>query len=256
MNLSKNIFGILAASAILFTACDSDDDNTNTPAPDLKGAVEIEFEHVWGPAQTPFQLGTAFTHPASQEVITFTTLKYYISNIVLHKSNGDDYIVPESYHLVDASSDHVHIDLSDVPAGSYTGMTYLIGVDSTRNVSGAQTGALDPANNMFWSWNSGYIFVKAEGTSPASASGNFTYHIGGFTGPDQAIRERHHDFQGATLNISPSATPTVHILANAARFWHGGLSLSTLSNVHMPGANASTLATNFADGVVFDHIHN
>jgi hypothetical protein len=57
-----------------------------------------------------------------------------------------------------------------------------LGVDSIRNVSGIQTGALDPLKGMFWTWNSGYVMAKLEGSSESSnsAGNRFTYHIGGF----------------------------------------------------------------------------
>jgi hypothetical protein len=71
----------------------------------------------------------------------------------------------------------VVFDFINVPAGTYTGMYLTMGVDSARNVSGAQEGALDPANGMFWSWTSGYIMIKAEGLSPQGAGGSFTYHL-------------------------------------------------------------------------------
>ena len=74
------------------------------------------------------------------------------------------------------------LTLSDVPEGSYTEMSYVLGVDSTRNVSGAQAGALSTANGMFWSWSTGYIMLKAEGTSPNSGTGSFSFHLGGFSG--------------------------------------------------------------------------
>ena len=53
-----------------------------------------------------------------------------------------------------------------MPAGNYNSLSFLLGVDSMHNVSGAQTGALDPANDMFWTWNSGYVMAKMEGASP------------------------------------------------------------------------------------------
>jgi hypothetical protein len=36
-----------------------------------------------------------------------------------------------------------------------TAIKFLLGVDSLKNVSGIQTGALDPAKGMFWTWNTG-----------------------------------------------------------------------------------------------------
>src|SRR5690606_12105557 len=54
-----------------------------------------------------------------------------------------------------------------------------------------RTGVLDPAggmdDGMYWGWNSGYIFLKLEGTSdmaPVDPSGHrkYRFHIGGFGG--------------------------------------------------------------------------
>ena len=50
------------------------------------------------------------------------------------------------------------------------------------------TGCLDPgaeASDMYWTWNSGYIFLKMEGkyddrTDTISTASNYFYHIGGF----------------------------------------------------------------------------
>ncbi len=258
MNFSKfALTGILIGGMLTFQSCNNDDDNTdNTPPPAMKGNMELEFDHVWGPSLAPFSLNTAYTHPATSESITFTTLRYYISNIRLHKTDGSTWTEEESYHIVDASARHAHINLTDLPAGEYNGVTFLIGVDSLRNVSGAQTGALDPAESMFWSWNSGYIFVKAEGSSPAASNDSFVYHLGGFQGANNAIREVHLHFSDTNLRIAPNAEPVAHLTVNAARFWHGGISLADMSNVHMPGANASLLATNFSGGFLLDHIHN
>ena len=79
----------------------------------------------------------------------------------------------------------------------------MIGVDSARNTSGAQLGALDPANSMFWSWNSGYIFVRMEGNSPQSTQpyNKLQFHIGGFKGATNCIKGE-FDFSEETLRDS------------------------------------------------------
>jgi pyruvate/2-oxoglutarate dehydrogenase complex dihydrolipoamide acyltransferase (E2) component len=147
-----------------------------------------------------------------------------------------------------------------VPVGTYTAIEYTIGVDSTRNVSGAQTGALAPSNGMFWSWLTGYIFIKAEGTSPESgaSNGEFKYHIGGFKNENNtnAIRVNTQDFP-SVMNVDghEGHNSKIHFYVNAARFWHGGISLQDMHTVHMPGANAQTIATNFQGAFVIHHIH-
>lgn len=89
---------------------------------------------------------------------------------------------PDEYHLVDVfDSASLDINLKGSEKAFYR-LRFQIGIDSIRNVSGAQTGALDPLNGMFWTWQTGYIHAKFEGSSTASprADKRFTYHIGGF----------------------------------------------------------------------------
>lgn len=242
------------------SSCNDDDNNKELdPALDTKGSMHIKFEYVWGPAQESFALNTDLTHPGSSEVLSFTKLRYYISNIQLQNANGETWIEDESYHIIDAENlagGEVEMSLADLPSGSYTSISYTIGVDSLRNVSGTQEGALDPAENMFWSWNTGYIFIKAEGESNASTNGFFAYHLGGFEEPFKASSDMFHHFQGATLEISPKNNPSVHLIVNPARFWNGGFSTEETPMVHMPGEMASHLASNFAGSFSFDHIHN
>lgn len=132
---------------------------------------------------------------ASAEAFTVTKLNYYISNIKLTDDNGNTFAEKESYHLIKHVDSLNSFIIKDVPIGNYNKIQFIIGVDSTRNVSGAQTGALDPANVMFWEWKSGYIFFKLEG-SYASASTNemeYAVHVGGFTGKYSCLQS----FNGA-----------------------------------------------------------
>jgi hypothetical protein len=132
-------------------------------------------------------------------------------------------------------------------------MQYVMGVDSTRNVSGAQTGALSTTNGMFWSWMTGYIMLKAEGTSPQSESGSFSFHLGGFSGANNIVTTKNFAFGSNNLTVSSNKDSEVHIKVNPAKLFHAD-PLSSGTTVHMPGAKAKQMATNFYGGVVFTHI--
>ena len=128
---------------------------------------------------------------AAGEQLTVTKLKYYVSNFVLTNANGTVYTVPQDscYFLIDESDESTHEPVLHVPEGEYKTVSFLIGVDSLRSTKdiSERMGTLDPTSeggDMYWGWNSGYIFFKMEGTSPASASpgGVFMYHVGGFGG--------------------------------------------------------------------------
>lgn len=117
--------------------------------------------------------------------------KYYISNISLKKENGKEYLCKEYFLINEEDESSKKIILKDIPEGTYTTLVFTIGVDSAANCSGAQSGALDPTNAMFWAWNTGYIFMKLEGkAATSSAPGKiFEYHIGGYKDPNDNIRK-------------------------------------------------------------------
>ncbi len=251
------LFGFMTAGFLILSLsnCKETPEEKPNPTPSA-GSAKVSFEYVWGMNSESFAMNTLQKHPRTGDSLTFTTFKFYVSNLKFKKNDGSWYMVPESYYLIDAAvNGGSMISLSDLPAGTYTAMEYTLGVDSTRNVSGAQTGALSTTHGMFWSWNSGYIMVKAEGTSPNSATGDFAYHLGGFTGANNVVTTKTTDFGGATLTIG-SGTPEVVIQANPARFWHTINGVGATSKIHMPGANAVQAAKDFYDGFVFEHIHN
>lgn len=250
---------MLLTSVLLVVSCDKEKEQDENPSPNIetKGEFKLEFDHVWGPAQANFSLNQTLVHPSTLDTISFNKLMYYISNIKLNGKDGSTWAETESYHIVDASNAAKSIlTIKDVPSKEYIGITFSIGVDSIRNVSGAQEGALSPSNGMFWSWNTGYIFIKAEGTSPQSNNGTFEYHIGGFKGDFNAYKTNVLDFKGEILTIAPNASPQVHLTVNAARLWHGGLKIADISRIHMPNANSLQMAGNFQGAFAYDHIHN
>ena len=134
----------------------------------------------------------------------------------------------------------------------------MVGVDSTRNVSGAQTGALDPANGMFWSWTAGYIYLKLEGNAPVIGNpDNFEFHIGGYMQPNSTIQIIDMDFGTYTLNIAENKNPEVHFVVDLEEFFKNPtLSLAVVNNVTTPGAAAKAIAQGYADMFTFDHIHD
>lgn len=272
--MKKVLFLTLAASSLFLNSCKKEgctdpaalnynekakkDDGSCTYAPEATtGSVTIHLEHTWADSGTDFELGTEYTHPTTGDALTFTTLKYYISNLKLRKDDGTWWTQANSYYLVDLSNaGSTMLTLSDIPNGNYTEISYVLGVDSTHNVSGAQDGALSTTNGMFWSWNSGYIMVKAEGTSPQASSGSFTYHLGGFSGPNSIVTPGSDPFGAESLIVSPTSAGIIHFSVDPSQLFLNYGSVTNGDNVQMPGMMAKSLATGFYSGFVFEHIHN
>ncbi len=102
------------------------------------------------------------------EGFTVRNFDYYISHIKLTYTSGEQYEVKEGPHLISEADSLSKTVSFTAPAGTITTVSFLLGIDSLTNVSGVQTGDLDPAKGMFWVWNTGYIMAKLEGTSPQS----------------------------------------------------------------------------------------
>ena len=263
----KNIFKLtaIAVLAIALSNCKKDTTTPPEPPPEApipatEGSVQILFEAMVG--DSDLVLGTANTY-TNQAGNTFnvTMYRYYISNIKITKMDNSIWTEPNSYHLIDHSdAASTLLTIPNVPFGNYKAIEFMIGVDSARNNSGAQTGALDAANGMFWSWSSGYIMAKMEGSSPQStASANkLTFHIGGFSGANKVMRIVSPSFNGDTAKVTSSITPGIHLSSNLLEWFETptAVDFSTLNTIHMGGTSAKTVADNYADMFTVEHIHN
>ena len=254
-NLLKYAILSVFALTTVFSSCKKDEDD-DQPTP-TTGSLSFELTHKVG--SDPLVQNTVTYVNLDGDSFIVTKFRYYISNVVLKKADGSTYAPSECYYLVDDSvSSSKTFTISDIPVGEYTSMTFLLGVDSTRNCSGAQSGALDALNGMFWSWNNGYIFLKLEGMSPSASGGMFMYHVGGFKGTTNAIRTIAPDFNGDVVDMRAGKTSTIHMVANLAELFANPttIDIGTLSMIHMPSAEAVTLADNYTDMFRVDHIHN
>ncbi|RYE23401.1 MAG: hypothetical protein EOP51_10670 [Sphingobacteriales bacterium] len=239
---------LIAIAAISISACNKRPDPvTPTPAPTGNGEMGFTFMNYVGDKQ--LTLGTeTYTNCASED-FKVTRFNYYITNVKLIRTDGTEFVQPESYHLIQqdvAGSNHFH--LLDVPKGDYKAVTFMVGVDSARNTSGAQDGALAQDKGMFWTWNTGYIMAKLEGTSTAAKGGSFMQHIGGFKGEYTGIRTVTLPFPN-TLSINNKAEGEAEIKVDILQ-WFGALSCVSFandaSNIMMPSATSKQIADNYA----------
>ncbi|MFT5800721.1 MAG: hypothetical protein ACI956_000525 [Nonlabens sp.] len=151
--------------------------------------IKISFTPVF--QNTPLSLESEEGQTISDS-IDIETFKCYISNVRLY--DGEQVVFKEenSYHLLDASdSKSLQWLLPITKAHSFSHIQFNIGIDSLTNSSGAFGGDLDPTNGMYWTWQSGYINFKLEGTAsncPARQN-RFQFHLGGYQGPYNTLQE-------------------------------------------------------------------
>jgi hypothetical protein len=227
---------------------------TPVPVADV-GTVKVTFKNMVD--TLPLVFGNTYRNP-NGDTMSINMFKYYISNVVFTKSDGSKHVEPNSYHLINQGlSSSLSFVVSNIPAGTYTSVTYMIGVDSIRNVSGAQDGDLMQSLNMFWDWSTGYIMLKLEGFSPQSASldKSITFHLGGFSDPYNVLKTRTITF-GQNLIVSKNNSPQLKLKTNVNEIFKTPttVSFAASNEVTAPGINANSIANNYADMISYETI--
>jgi hypothetical protein len=113
------------------------------------------------------------------------------NTLIVH--NGDSILITSfRAYIVIPTSTMKSVHLLDMEEGLACSIpdeaeSVILGIDSIQTVRTDFMGVLDPIHGMFWTWNSGYINVKIEGTSQRSTQRNhlFQMHLGGFSAPYQ-----------------------------------------------------------------------
>ena len=257
----------VALAVLVLSSCKKDNDPDYNSS--VKAEISVEFDNVVGSSDLQLHTGT-YANAAGQN-FTVTKLKYYISNFTFTRVDGTEYTVPqaESYFLIDESVAASRRPVLKVPEGEYKAVRFMIGVDSLRNTTDVaqRTGALDvsgPAADMYWSWNSGYIFFKMDGTSPAitSMGGVFQFHVGGFGGYSTPTI---NNLRTVTLDLASRGTAKVksgqaaniHLMVDVLKAIQGttNVNFATTSMVHSAAAG-TPIATNYTTMFTHDHTEN
>lgn len=213
---------------ILFSACD----RTN---PEPSGKVEIGIRPLSG--ESVFLVNSSYDNLQGRK-FQLENFQLYLSELSLVNSEGKTVSLysatqdepvwlwdfgklkvfgAESYLAEgDAIGTIRASGLKDVPVGSYTSLKATFGVPESFNhldpTTFPTTHPLSEVHGAFWTWNSGYIFLKIDGQfddSPAgndpAMNGSLTYHLG----LDSLRRELVLD--GLNLQVTEDATSIVDL---------------------------------------------
>jgi hypothetical protein len=171
------------------------------------------------------------------EKYTVSKLKYYVSNICLLTKGALE--VDKTVYLIDAGKENIIIKKD---GRKIVGISFLVGVDSALHCSGAQSGALDPLNDMFWTWNNGYVMFKLEGTSLSSTAdkNRIEQHIGGYKGEYKTMRKIFLPIDEKYFLKNNKIT----IQMNLDEYWNG-IKIAKMPVIATSGALATKAADNF-----------
>ncbi len=219
----------LLFSGTIFTACNKDEDDP-APTPSTEQMLSFHLHTNVGNQKAHFD--SVYTDAMGRK-FNMTDFRYYLSNIILIKSDNSEYPLTGKVLLV--SPQENEYSLMKVPVGDYKGFKFTLGLDSMTNHSDpAVYASTDPlaiqTPSMHWAWNSGYLFLKMEGNcdTTIAANGNANYPYLFHCGLDE--NKRIIDFTTDPFTITTGQDYEIGIIFNI---------LDVLNNVDLRTENAT-----------------
>jgi hypothetical protein len=89
------------------------------------------------------------------------------------------------YPFIDGSKKNEYkIEINPIDLSRITSISFQLGVDSLTHYQEIGCCGLEPNNDMYWTWQSGYIGFKLEGQD--FENNQWQYHLGGFQWPNRS----------------------------------------------------------------------
>ncbi|HEY2348000.1 MAG TPA: MbnP family protein [Puia sp.] len=199
----------------------------------------------------PLMLNQKYQNPFG-ETFVISRFRFYAGKIEPVYTNANFKSRTRSqYHLIDFSdSATTRIELPVTAGILYNGIQFQMGIDSADQNRGAQSGALDPAKGMFWTWNSGYINIKIEGSSPVSTQPAhiFEYHIGGYRSEYNTVwKIKLYSTNDQSFLISKQNKIMIEVGMDLDYLFDGPtpIHISEMPNCMKPGELARKISENF-----------
>lgn len=196
----------------------------------------------------------------NQDSFTVSKYNYYITNMVFHSEDGTELSSKDFNFLIKADDEMTHFwEFSEVPLGTFTSVSFTLGVDSIYNVSGVHEGVFDPIHGMYWDWNTGYIMAKFEGNSPVSPAfnGMISIHLGGYKGRFSTIRKMHLDLPNALI-ISENQASEIVFMSDVIKWLEGEpyIDFSESYAIMDIGPEATAIADRYRNHISIKEINN
>lgn len=179
-------------------------------------------------------------HSKRNDSVRLTKVKFYLTNFRLLSTTGPLLPIEEKNLLIDGFLiNKIKLNFKVPKNTKDLILACDLGVDKKYNMSGANSGDLDPVNGMFWSWQSGYINFKIEGVSPScnTRKNKFQFHIGGYQTPHQTKRQLSFKLENWDIY-------NLVISIELSKFFDD-LELGTINQLTTTGAKASQMANQF-----------
>lgn len=160
-----------------------------------------------------------------------TTCRFYVSNFTFYSNNK---LVSEQKGAFLIDSENPESLQLSFPISGVDSVRFNLGIDSSTNVAGILDGDLDPIKGMYWTWNSGYINSKIEGTfiKTNGTKIQFEYHLGGYLPPYPTLQ---------ALTFKCEKSESILVKLDLSQFI-SSLEIEQCNNVMIPGPKAVELS--------------
>ena len=192
----KKYIAIALSSLFLFIlSCDKKSGSYIGDLGDSTFVLDVKF--VYG--EEDFNINQVYDYYPLDYTAKFEVISLYLSNLKLIDTNGDDHFLTEIEYV--NSADSLNTFTFKIPFKRYTHFNFSIGVPPVLN--GTENENFDAAlynpdhplslsNNMYWTWITGYRFVRIDGRSNTNPDEDedFETLISIHTGKDYCYRSR------------------------------------------------------------------
>jgi hypothetical protein len=171
---------ILTLFTVFMISCKKDKAVVEEPA--KFGKVTFQFSHKVN-GQPLITDTLVYTNAAGNEYMV-NDIKYFVSEITLHNTNGSDFLITSSkgIHYVDTDIPSTNIwEVSDdIPVGDYSSVSFVFGINEAKNKNGLFVNP--PENNMAWPepLGGGYHYMQLNGwwKDTSMMLQPFSFHLG------------------------------------------------------------------------------
>ena len=155
--MKKLALSALVLSSVFFSSCEEDEKIEQHPHLSLKVEHKVD--------RNILAFDTLIYVNAVGHKYEVQTLKYFVSNILLHKSGGKVITIKGPFYIDAEDESTFELDNhTDLSPGEYEKITLTFGLDSALNISNSLTNAKEAGMTWPDQMGGGYHYMKLEGT--------------------------------------------------------------------------------------------
>jgi hypothetical protein len=142
----------------------------------------------------------------NRDSISFSTLKMYLSDFRFKNKINGGIITIDTLIFYDLADSSTHVFFKELEMSNYDAVSFTLGLDSSKNVSGELENAYDPLLGMYWAWNTGYVNLKLAGKSSLvlTKTHDFEFHLGGYRFPYATAQQVQVDLNDKIIHFELS----------------------------------------------------